>query len=349
VEELDYIVVGQGLAGSSVAVQLLQRNKRILVIDQPGGNSSSRIAAGLFNPITGRKMTKTWLADTLFPYLHTFYTAVEERTGESFFHPKPLYRPFLSIEEQNEWMAKSSEPAYAPYIDTVHTEAAVPGIRDPWGGLMLRQCGYLNTTRYIDAVRRWIEEENIFLEETFDPLGAQITPEGVHYGAYRASKIIFCQGITPAKGFEWLPVRPLKGETIRIKTDFRHNAIINRGVYVVPGSAPGELRVGGTYNFQDMTPVVTPEAKETLNEKMKELVDFPYEITGQEWGMRPTVPDRRPLMGSLPALPAAAVFTGLGTKGVSMSPYFSEVLIRRLENQAPLHKEVDIERYKSLY
>ncbi|WP_267294645.1 NAD(P)/FAD-dependent oxidoreductase [Parachryseolinea silvisoli] len=348
-QAVDYIVVGQGLAGSAVAVQLLQRKKRIVVIDQPTGNSSSRIAAGLFNPITGKKMTKTWLADTLFPYLHEFYQAVEARTARKFFFPMPLYRPFLSIEEQNDWMARSAEPGYAPYIDTIHQRPAIPGIHDPWGGLLLRQCGYLDTTGYIDAVRSWITAEGTLLQTSFDPANLHIAPNGVQYGTYAAAQIIFCQGVVPAKGFEWLPVKPLKGETIRIKTDFQHNAIINRGVYLVPGTEPGERRVGATYDFHDSTPTITPAARETLGQKLKELVDFPYEITSQEWGFRPTVPDRRPLVGVHPEHPSVAVFTGLGTKGVSLSPYFSEVLIRRLENQVPLNKEIDIERYKSLY
>jgi glycine oxidase len=349
VQAVDYIVVGQGLAGSAVAVQLLQRKKRILVIDQPTGNSSSRIAAGLFNPITGKKMTKTWLADTLFPYLHDYYQAVEARTAQRFFFPMPLYRPFLSIEEQNEWMAKSAEPAYGPYIDTIYQRATIPGIHDPWGGLLLRQCGYLDTTAYIEAVRGWITEEATLLPETFDPARLQVLPAGVEYGGYSARHIIFCQGVAPAVGFEWLPVKPLKGETIRIKTDFRHNAIINRGVYLVPGAKPGERRVGATYDFHDRSQTITLAAKETLIQKLQELVDFPYEVTGQEWGFRPTVPDRRPLVGVHPERPFMAVFTGLGTKGVSLSPYFSEVLIHRMENHTALNKEIDIERYKSLY
>src|SRR5689334_5756148 len=102
-KNIDYIIVGQGLAGSSVAVQLIKAGRKILVIDEPSRNRASLIAAGLFNPVTGKKMTKTWMADTIFPYLHKFYPDVEQMTGGSFFHSKPLYRPFVSIEEQNEW------------------------------------------------------------------------------------------------------------------------------------------------------------------------------------------------------------------------------------------------------
>src|SRR5688572_1228293 len=147
----DFIIIGQGLAGSAVAVQLLKLGRRILVIDQSRKNNSSRIAAGLFNPITGKKMVKTWMADTLFPYLHTYYREVEQRTSKKFFYPMPLYRPFLSVEEQNEWMAKSSDPAFDQYIDKIFTTSSNPQLKDPFGGLCLKQSGYLDTTSYIRA------------------------------------------------------------------------------------------------------------------------------------------------------------------------------------------------------
>ena len=72
-KKFDFIVVGQGLAGSAVALQLLKRNRKILVIDRLNPNSSSRVAAGLFNPVTGRNLVKTWMADELFSSLHAFY------------------------------------------------------------------------------------------------------------------------------------------------------------------------------------------------------------------------------------------------------------------------------------
>src|SRR5688572_13855953 len=102
-KKIDYIIVGQGLAGSALAVQLLLRGKKIMVLDNPSGNNTSSVAAGIFNPLTGNKMIRTWKADLLFPYLNNFYKRVEDITSEKFFHTTPLYRPFLSIQEQNEW------------------------------------------------------------------------------------------------------------------------------------------------------------------------------------------------------------------------------------------------------
>ncbi|HYF69032.1 MAG TPA: FAD-dependent oxidoreductase [Ohtaekwangia sp.] len=344
----DFIIVGQGLAGSAVAIQLLKRKYRILVIDQRSANNSSRIAAGLFNPVTGKKMVKTWLADVLFPYLFDFYRDVEQRTGTPFFHPEPLYRPFLSVGEQNEWMAKSVDPTYEKYIQEVTTQPSWPQIKDPFGGLILKQCGFINTTAYIHAARILIEAGGTLLNELFRPQLVSFKNDFVSYGNYQARKIIVCSGVHSSIWFNWLPVRPLKGETLKIKTGYQESVIINRGIYLVPVTK-GEWRVGSTYQFNDKSESITTEARQELEIKMQDLIAFPYEVLSQEWGMRPTTPDRRPLLGVHPEFDKLIVFNGLGTKGVSLAPYFSEMLVHWLENKVTLIKEVDIKRYKLLY
>jgi glycine oxidase len=341
----DYIIVGQGLAGSCLALQLLKHGKRILVIDRYDEHSATQVAAGLFNPITGRLMTKTWKADVLFPYLHEFYQDAEQFTGERFFYPMPLYRPFISVEEQNEWMGKSTNAELTEYIDKVHiTPIDQALVRNKFGGLSLKQCGYLDTAKFTQAVRNVIVKQASLLEEFFDESALTFTSRGVEYGGYQASKIIFCQGVQPLAGklFSWLPIRPLKGETLSIQTDHIISSIYNRGVYVVPGI----WKVGATYQANDLTPSVTDRARLELTEKLDELITFPYEIATQSWGMRPTTPDRKPILGPHPNHPEVVIFNGLGTKGVSLAPYFSGVLAAWLENKAPINKEVDIERYK---
>jgi len=346
----DYIVVGQGLAGSAIAFQLLKQSKRILVFDQSEQNNSSRIAAGLFNPITGKKLTRTWMAEKLFPYLHTFYREVEIATNSRFFFPMPIYRPFLSIEEQNEWMAKSADPILAPYVERVFLSSAYHAVNDPFGGLLLKQSGYLDTRAYVQAVRNLIQTKAVIAEDYFNDEKLAVYNESVEYGPYTSERIIFCQGTHSSKWFGWLPIRPLKGETISVRTSIDDPVIFNRGVYVVPsGTEPSEWRIGATYNFQDLSAVCTLEARTELENKLSGLLNRPFEWKNQEWGVRPTTPDRKPLLGRHPEWKQVSVFNGLGTKGVSLSPYFSEILIHSIEKGQALDKVVDIERYKSLY
>lgn len=347
--DVDYLIVGQGLAGSAVAVQLLKRNKSVVVFDDPAANNSSRIAAGLFNPVTGKKMVRTWLADKLFPFVHDYYSEVEKLTGSSFFFPVPIYRPFLSVEEQNEWMARSADPVYAPFIKEILTRSSDKGLNDPFGGLLLKQSGWLDTMAYISSVGRFIRQSGMLIQEPFRSENVVFEREGLRYGDFRAGKIIFCCGVHHEKWFEWAPVRSLKGETLTIKTELDRGLVINRGIYMIPQKETGNWRIGSTYNFHDSTPEPTQAGRNELEEKIRTLTSVPFEVREHVAGSRPTTPDRRPLLGYHPADRRILIFNGLGTKGVSLAPYFSNVLVQALENGKPLDKEVDIDRFKSLY
>ncbi|HYC85969.1 MAG TPA: FAD-dependent oxidoreductase [Chryseosolibacter sp.] len=345
----DYIIVGQGLAGSCVAVQLLRKKRSFVVIDQPDDNRCTVVAAGMFNPVTGQNLIKTWMADFLFPYLHDFYPQAEGETGQKFFYSLPLYRPFASVHEQNEWVARSTDPVYQPIIEDISTRPGFPGVRDPFGGLTLKQCGYIRTTIFVHALRAKLVAQNCYKAETFDPSRLKLLEGGVSYGQIMARRVIFCEGagVVSNPWFGKLPVRPLKGETISIKSEYDRQVIVNRGVYMVPAGETGTWRVGSTYNFKDRVPGNTAAGREELLEKLADLIDFDFEIFGEDWGFRPTVVDRKPILGNHPQYRQLVIFNGLGTKGVSLAPYFSDVLLQWLETETPLHKDVDVSRFKS--
>lgn len=345
----DYIIIGQGLAGSAVAMQLIERGKSVVVFDEPRSNTSSRIAAGLFNPITGKKMGKTWLANELFPYLRNFYRKAEELTGQQFFHELPIYRPFLTVEEQNEWVVRSAEPEIRDYINKVHLKSVAENLRDRLGGLELANAGFLDTGRYVDAVAEFIRKKATLIHEKFSPENVIFMGDGVLYKQYAASRIIFCAGVAATGFFDWLPIRPLKGETLSIQAALPENLIPNRGVYMVPVKRSNLWRVGSTYYFQDRSEGPTEIARQELEQKINDLISVPFLVKDHQWGFRPTTPDRRPIIGSHPEHPELVVFNGLGTKGVSLAPYFSEVLFHWLEKGGSINKEVDIERFKSVY
>ena len=346
--DLDLLIIGQGLAGSAVAIRALARNYRIMVIDEPSQNISSAIAAGLFNPVTGRKMVKTWLADELFVELHRFYPGVERMTGKKFFHPMPVYRPFFSVEEQNEWMGKSVDMAYRDFVGEVSGSPRFGDTaRDPFGGLLLKQCGYLDTRTYLAAVRGYLSERGSIIRGQFQADKLEIAGGTLRYGSLQPRKIIFCQGTDNNSNpwFRRLPVNSLKGELLTIQCGWEKRVILNRGVFMVPGSDPDRWCVGATYHWNDQSREITSSAKIELSEKLESILRLPYTILDQQWGFRPTTPDRKPVIGAHPDHPSLIIFNGLGTKGVSLAPYFSEVLFRWMENEGTLMKQADVTRF----
>lgn len=321
-----------------------------MVIDNPSAPSSSRVAAGIYNPVTGRKMVKSWNADKLFPFLHHYYPDLEEETGARFFYPKTIYRPFLSVEEQNEWMAKSSYPEYTDFIEAPYTTSFSAAIHDPYGGLALKQCGYVDIPRLLSAFRQTLVAHRAYTASDFDEKKLKIKHSGVQYENLTAGKLIFCDGYsgTRNKYFDWLPFKPVKGEILTIRTAEEFDVIFNRGVFILPLGG-GICRVGATYEWKDLSPTLTTKGKNMLVEKLNALFKCSYSITGQQTGVRPATKDRRPYIGVHPEHKPLVIFNGLGAKGVSLAPYYAARLIDFLESGRQLEEEVNISRHFSLY
>jgi glycine oxidase len=350
--QTDFIIVGQGLAGSVLALQLLQAGKHVTLIADDE-NYSSRVAAGLFNPVTGKNLSKTWMADAVFAQLFSFYQHAEIVTNSSFFHPQPIYRPFLSIEEQNEWMSKSAQPAWLPFIRKVVTQSmGFAGLNDSLGGLLLKQTGYVDTYSFLVAVKKFFTQRNQFITETFDYSRLHISESAIEYKNIVAEKLIFCEGVNIQSNplFKWVPVRPLKGETLTVEAALPAHVLVNRGVYAVPVEK-NVFKIGATYETQNLSHSITEKAKAELEEKFAALFSASYSILKQEWGLRPTSPDRRPIVGEHPEHKRVLICNGLGTKGVSLAPFTGALLTEFLLSgiKPPVYTSVDVNRYYSLY
>ena len=166
--EVDFLLIGQGLAGTVLSYRLIKSGYTVLVIDQPDSNNSSRVAAGLYNPLTGRKMVKTWNADLLFPEIELLYESMEHELGSKFLYKKPIYRPFLSIEEQNEWMGNSSDIKFQPYLKKIHTKSLFNEVVNEYGGVMLAGSGYLDLNTLLDVSSNFLIEKGALRTESFE-------------------------------------------------------------------------------------------------------------------------------------------------------------------------------------
>src|SRR5215216_4051699 len=80
--EFDYIIIGQGICGTFLSWNLLKAGKKILVIDESQQFSSSKVASGIINPVTGRRVVTTWMIDKLLPFAWNAYTAFGDDIGE---------------------------------------------------------------------------------------------------------------------------------------------------------------------------------------------------------------------------------------------------------------------------
>lgn len=347
---IDYLIIGQGLAGSLISHFLLKENKNIRVLDRAGGNSS-RVAAGLYNPVTGRKMVRTWNADQLFEGLEDFYQSLEMELDAQFLTPKRIYRPFLNLAEQNDWQGRASDPLYHKFIHKIHTQSLYPGIvDDPVGGLELANSGYLDTNRFLNAMENYLISKEVLLYDTFRSEDLVMDAGAFEWKGIRSKGVIFCDGVDSKdnKYFDWLPIHPLKGELLHIKSSVKLRHIINRGVFIM-GMGNEIFKVGSTYNWRDPYSGTTEEGKADLLERLGQIFRSDFEITNHYSGIRPSTKDRRPFIGGHPEIKNMWIFNGLGTKGVTLGPYFAKLFIDNLVNNKALDPVVNINRYYLLY
>ena len=83
--QVDFLIIGQGLAGSTLAVELLKRGKSILVVDRQDGGGSTRVAAGLVTPLTGKGMNPGWRQQECLQKAEAFYHALEQESGRKLY------------------------------------------------------------------------------------------------------------------------------------------------------------------------------------------------------------------------------------------------------------------------
>lgn len=343
----DFLIIGQGLAGSVVALTLISKGYNIHVINNFESNSSSMVAAGIFNPVTGKQMKKTWNADKLFPKLHEFYRQAESLTGEKFFNPMDIYRPFLSIQEQNDWMAKSSQEGYETYIKEISGHSLFNGyVHDEYGGILLAQSGYLDVVNFLGATKSFLETKQAYENAIYDESALVVEEDGIFYKNISAKKIIYCNGneAMNSQYFGWLPFKPVKGEILLLKNNIPLTKIFNRGVFMVP-TENGLCKVGATYDWKNLNTLPSEDARKELLDKLNKLSPLSFEIKDQIAGIRPATKDRKPFIGIHPLHKPLSIFNGLGTKGVSLAPYYAEKFVNFLERKEELHPEVNIIRY----
>jgi glycine/D-amino acid oxidase-like deaminating enzyme len=350
--DYDYLIVGQGIAGTSLAMHLLDLGKKILIVSDSSAPSSSKVAAGIFNPLTGKKLVKTWLADDLFPYARGFYNYLEAFMGAKFVHQAPIYRPFRSIAEQNTYLAQTEDPKIASYVKQSGDPADLSAyIHADFGGLEVIQSGWIDLPVLLTHCRDYFLEYEMLVDERFDITAVSVSQDAVVWKGNTFGKMILCQGFMALenKFFNWLPFAPVKGQILDIATDVPlPGYIVNQGIFLFPTNE-NTARVGATYSWDPLDWEATKEATEELSEKLDGLLKTPYQIKAETAGIRPSVLDRRPLIGVHPEHHNVAIFNGLGTKGVTLAPFFANELAQHLENGKELNPLVNIQRYFSLY
>lgn len=348
----ELIIVGQGLAANVLMHTCHQQGISFAAIGNSRLSSCSRVAAGIWNPVVFKRMTKSWLADELIPCLETFYAGCEARLQRKIVTHRPIIKPFAEDQEKKLWILKSGLELRG-YLDPEPKEEipeALSQCRIPNGYGIIGRCGNLNLPEFLDGSALFFKDQ--ISSETFDYARLQILPDKVAYGSLEAKAIVFCEGhlVKNNPFFSWIPLKPAKGEVLTVSVPGLklQEAIFNRNGFLMD-IGPGLYKTGATYEWQDLSERATDKGRQELEGKLGQMTACGYSIRQHEAGVRPSSVDRRPLIGRHPKYGNLYAFNGLGTKGVMLAPFFSNNFVNFYLQKEALHKEADLSRFYSLY
>ncbi|MFG6686523.1 NAD(P)/FAD-dependent oxidoreductase [Mariniflexile sp. HNIBRBA6329] len=344
--QVDYIVVGIGLAGISFCEQLRANNRTFVVFDN-ASQQSSTVAGGLYNPVVLKRFTPVWKCKEQLDLALPMYAKLETELNEKLDYKIPVYRKFASLEEQNDWFTASDKPILSDYLSPKIVKNENPSIDASFGFGEVLETGRIDVKALLDAYKSYLLNNNLLFESVFNYDDLKIETDSIQYGNIQAKHIVFAEGFGVKQNpfFNHLPLVPAKGELLTIHApNLKIDYVLKAGVFLIPLGDDLYI-VGATYEWKDLSAEVTNIAKEELETKIRKLVNCEFEVVNQVAGIRPTVKDRRPLVGAHPIYKNLFVLNGLGTRGVMIGPYVAQKLYNFIEKSEPLEKEIDIARF----
>ncbi len=347
---IDYIVVGLGLAGISFCEQLEKNNKTYHVISD-SSQTSSIVAGGLYNPVILKRFTLAWKAKEQLNTALPFYNELGQKLNVKLDYKVPVLRRFASIEEQNLWFEAADKEKLAYFLSTKILLNKNNAIQSDFGFGEVLHTGRIDTKILIDKYALYLTERKHIHLETFDYVSLKIQENYVDYFGLRAKHIVFATGFGLTKNlyFSYLPLNGTKGELLTIKApDLKEDRVIKSSVFIIP-LGDDLYRIGATYKWKDKTNIPTIESKKELLEKLDVFLNCDYEVVSHVAGIRPTVADRRPLVGTHPFHKNLHVLNGFGSRGVMIAPMAADALYQSIENKKEINSEMNIARFSKKY
>lgn len=339
------MIVGAGIAGCCAAITAEKRGFSVTITDPHPEKATSQVAAGLFNPITGRQFSLTWNAKEIFDYLPDFYEYAEKMFDKKFFYQGSLYRPFPDAETQERFEKRKEDNDLKEFISPDEYPLPAWYKKTDFGGIWLKKGGWLNTPAFIEATLNHFKENMI--TKRFELEEVKVQAEGLDWQGVGYDYILLCKGVwekETALGKQ-VPFTPVKGEILTIAINSEpYDMAFSANKYLLPLDK-GIFKAGATYSW-DLTDAQPSQAgKNELIAVIQKLSSEPFEVLKHEAGIRPAMQGRRPIAGWLKTYKGIGILNGLGSKGISLAPYLAHYLFENLEKGTPLPMEADISRF----
>ena len=346
---LPILICGQGLAGTLLGWELLDLGQPIIIADPGDPVTSSKIAAGIVTPITGKRITASPDARVFLPLALACYSRTAALLGTGHFHQLPQIRLWIDDEEPQRFATRRGQPDFERYLAPERPGPLV----DPThfhgngAGFEMTGSGWLDTKGWLHSSAAWFDARGMLRIQKVpatsllpDQQGVSL-PDGTRFAA-----AVFCEGAEARKNpwFPWVKWKCAKGEilTLSIPALADEYRIIHQGGWLLPTDGSGTFRSGSTYEWKNLDQLPTPPGRSTLESRLHRLLRVPWQVTNHEAAVRPIIHQSLARLGRHPVYPTLAFFNGLGSKGVLHGPRYARLLAEHLILGSPLPAALDV-------
>ena len=347
--QTEYIIIGQGICGTFLSYYLTKKGIQHIIIDESKPQTASKVASGVINPITGRRLVRTWMIEEVMPFAVTAYKEIEKefncnlirQTNIIDFHTTPQMK--LAFDERL--------PQEQEYLSVVNNEQQFNKYFNYYFGAgEINPCWLIDINILITKWREKLTSKKALLNEHFNLADLKIEASFIAYKNITAKKIIFCDGVagTDNPWFELLPYAPNKGEVLIVEIDNLPRAnIYKTNLSIVPWK-DNLFWVGSTYEWKFDNPDPTEIFRQKTENLLNQWLKVPFKVVDHFSSVRPANIERRPFVGFHPLHPQIGILNGMGTKGCSLAPYFANEFAEHFTNSTDINPSVDIKRFTKI-
>ncbi|HEY4290177.1 MAG TPA: FAD-binding oxidoreductase [Puia sp.] len=346
-KQVDVLIIGQGICGTILSLELERAGLSYLVIDESRPFSASRAAAGLINPVTGRRLVTTWMIDKLLTFAQERYGQLATVLGSSFLEKVHVTDFFPTAQMRLAFLRRLEEDG--SYLSLPENEQNWSScFHYELGFGIISPCYLVDLPGLLTATRKRMLAQGILREEWFESGDLEVGGE-VRYQDIEARRIVFCDGVGSFAGpyFSRLPFAPNKGEVLIVdipELKGTERTIFKKGISLAPWQE-GLYWVGSSYEWSFETAGPTEGFRQKTEMALKEWLKLPFRVVDHIAAVRPATLERRPFVGFHPLYPAVGILNGMGTKGCSLAPYFARQLVDYLAKGSPIQPDADILRF----
>ena len=337
------------ISGAFLAHFLDKAGVSFVILDESRDNSASRAAAGLINPVTGRRIVKTWMIDQLMPFAKTTYEQIGKELSIQCFDEKKIVDFFPTPQMRNAFIERfESDPQFLQMPKDENDMREL--FHYPFGYGEIHPVYLVQIPALLSASRKKLIESGKLLDAHVDLKDLVVQPDKIVYKEWTAERIIFCDGIVCGSNpyFGQLPFAPNKGEALVIEIkDFPVEHIFKKGLGIVP-LAGQHYWVGASYEWDFLHDQPTETFRKRTELTLLEWLKIPFKIVDHFASVRPATLERRPFVGFHPKYKNLGILNGMGSKGCSLAPYFAKQLTDKILGIAPLAPEADVLRFEKI-